>query len=382
MRVFFYAIVIQLIFNGYVFWWFWNALSGNKYLRAVISVIFGAEFIVYLIGFFFLPYFPFEVRHSMVWLGTSWMVFILYLGAMLLSYDGIRFVNHNKKRILPKRFNLNSTKVKASYFFISLFLVISLMFYGGYRFRNPVITELDLTVEKKSPNIADLRIAMVSDMHVGLLINKNLLRLYVDKIMEQKPDIILMVGDVIDFDLASVKYQQMEEEFRRLKAPFGVYASTGNHEYIQLPEEAEEEKITWLSEKAGLTVLRDSAIMIEDSFYLIGREDDKKENRKQLARIMEGVDSSYPVIVMNHQPHRLKEETEAGADIALYGHTHNGQLFPYNIMLKAIYEVVYGYKKKDNTHIYVSSGLGLAGPQYRIGTLSEIVLLNVNFAKD
>lgn len=382
MRVFFYAIVIQLILNGYVFWWFWHTLSNQKILRATVSVIFGLELIAYLTGFFFLDHFPFEVRRALVWLGTSWMVFILYFTALLLGYDVIRYINHNKRRLLPRRFNLNSLKIKSLYFLISFVVVMTLMGFGNYRFRNPVITELSLEVNKESPVIQNLKIVMVSDIHVGLLIGKDMLQLYVDKIMSLDPDMILMVGDIIDFDLASVKHQRMEEDFRRLKAPLGVYASTGNHEYIKLEDEEDEEKVKWLSDRAGLNVLRDSAIMIKDSFYLIGREDDKKEDRKPLKEIMESVDEKYPVIVMNHEPHQLREEVEAGVDIALFGHTHNGQLFPYSIMLGAIYEVVYGYKKKDNTHIYVTSGLGLAGPQYRIGTLSEIVVLNVNFAKD
>jgi len=382
MRVFFYAIVIQLIFNGYVFWWFWHTLSNQKYLRVAVAGIFILELLAYLSGFFFLDYFPFEIRHLAVWLGTSWMIFILYLTALLLGYDLMRYVNHQRKRVLPRRFNLNSLKVKSLYFFISLVLVLLLMTYGNYRFRNPVVTELNLAVEKQSPNMPNLKIAFVSDLHVGLLIGKNMLHSYVDKIMEQNPDIILMGGDIIDFDLASVKYQHMETDFQRLRASYGVYASTGNHEYIKLEDEADEEKITWLSETAGLNVLRDSVILINDSFYLVGREDDRKTDRKPLEEILKDIDKKYPVIVMNHEPHHLNEEVQANVDIALYGHTHNGQLFPYNIILKAIYEVVYGYRKKDNTHIYVSSGLGLAGPQYRIGTLSEIVILNINFTKD
>lgn len=199
--------------------------------------------------------------------------------------------------------------------------------------------------------------------------------------MAQKPDLILLVGDIIDYDVRSVKMQNMQEEFHRLKAPLGVYASTGNHEYIRLKDEEHEAKIKWLSEEAGLTVLRDKGVMVDSMLYIVGREDDKCENRKPLAQIMKDVDKNYPVIVMNHEPHNLNEEVENGADIALYGHTHNGQIFPNNILIKFLYELGYGYEKRENTHIYVSSGLGLAGPQYRIGTKSEIAVLNVKFDK-
>jgi predicted MPP superfamily phosphohydrolase len=146
-------------------------------------------------------------------------------------------------------------------------------------------------------------------------------------------------------------------------------------------------------------MLRDSTVLVANSFYIAGREDDMCKTRKELPEIMQGVDKNLPVIVMNHEPHRLQEEVDAGADIALYGHTHNGQFFPNNLIMKIssmiynsgivsdkakwrfIYELPYGYKKKADTHVYVSSGLGLAGPQYRIGTISEIVVLNVTFAE-
>ena len=218
----------------------------------------------------------------------------------------------------------------------------------------------------------------------------------IDAIGKEKPDLILLVGDIVDYDVKSLYEQRMETEFLRLKAPYGVYASTGNHEYIELGE-AKDEKILWLSEKAGLTMLRDTTILVANSFYIVGREDDMCEGRKNLPDIMQGVNKNLPIIVMNHETHKLQEEVDAGADVALYGHTHNGQFFPNNVIMKLssilyntgmipekykmrfMYEIPFGYKEKENTHVYVSSGLGLAGPQFRIGTISEIVVLNVKF---
>ena len=121
--------------------------------------------------------------------------------------------------------------------------------------------------------------------------------------------------------------------------------------------------------------------MIDSAFYIVGREDDKYEFRKPLADLMDSVDMSLPMILMNHQPHNIREASEHGIDLAFYGHTHNGQLFPNNLLVKMIWEMSYGYKQIDNSHVYVSSGLGLAGPQYRIGTVSEIVVFDVNFNK-
>lgn len=373
MKVFFNALVIHLIFNIYVFARGWQLLPKKQLYRVPYAGLFLVELIVYLIGYFFWADLPQSILRPITLIGTFWMVFIGYLAALLLIYDLIVFLNKKAR----KRFDswLQTRKIKSAYFVLSLFVVLGAMAYGNYRFDHPVVNELDLEINKKVEGLDSLRVVMVSDVHVGTMIDKDQLRMYVDKIMEQKPDVIVMVGDIIDYDLPPLIEQRMDEEFRRLKAPYGVYASTGNHEYRLNAEE----KIAWLNEKAGLTVLRDSAVKIADSFYLVGREDDECPNRKELSRILTAVDKSLPVIVLNHEPKFLKEESDENVDVALYGHTHNGQLFPYNVVINWVYEVGHGYKKKDNTHVYVSSGLGLAGPQFRIGTISEIVVLNLKF---
>ena len=380
MRVFFNAIIVQIILSAYVLWRGWGALPSRKMVRIPFVAFFVAELIIYFIGFFAAKHLPFDALHSFAWIGTSWMIFICYFSVFLLLYDLIRFIN-KKKPFISDAYDLSRRKMRFYYYFSTLVIVLAVMVYGNYKFHHPQVTEMNITVDKHSPNVKDLKIVVATDIHAGFLIDKGILNKYVDLIMEQKPDMILLVGDIIDYDIRSVRMHNMQEEFQRLKAPYGVYASTGNHEYIWLDGEEEDEKINWLSKDAGLTMLCDTAVMVGNSFYVIGREDDKKKDRKQLPEIMRDVDKNYPVIVMNHEPHRLNEEINAGADIAVYGHTHNGQVFPNNILVKRLYELPYGYEKKENTHIYVSSGLGLAGPQYRIGTVSEIVVLNVKFDK-
>lgn len=399
MRVFFNAIFVQIFLSAYIYWRGWQGLPDKKFVKIPYVAIFITELIIYFMGFFMSStgLLAFDALHDFAWVGTSWMIFAIYMTVLLLIYDLLKFINARKK-IFPTGLDLNAKKTRLLYFCMSLLLVCSVMGIGHHNFRHPEVTELNLTVDKEAGGIDQLRIVVATDIHAGYLIDKSIISMYVDKIMEQKPDLILLVGDIIDYDIASLYEQQMETEFQRLKAPYGVYASTGNHEYIELAE-SKDEKILWLSEKAKLNVLRDTTVMIANSFYLLGREDDHCKTRKSLPEIMQNVDKNYPVIVMNHEPHRLDEEVEAGADIALYGHTHNGQFFPNNVFMEAssmvyntgivsydikpkfMYELPFGYKKKGDTHIYVSSGLGLAGPQYRIGTISEIVVLNVSFKK-
>ena len=393
MRVFFNAIIVQIFLSAYIYWFGWQGLPDKKYLKILYATVYIVELIIYFIGFFTSEYLSFEALHDLAWVGTTWMLFTIYMTGLLLIYDLMKYLNR-KGKILPK-LDLKAKKNRLAYFVFSLVLVGSVMAYGNYRFWNPVVTEMDISVSKESP-VKNLRIIVATDIHAGYLIDKEIVSMYVDKIMEQKPDLILLVGDIVDYDVKSLYEQRMETEFLRLKAPYGVYASTGNHEYIEL-DEAKDEKILWLSEKAGLTMLRDTAVLVDSAFYIVGREDDMCKTRKNLPEIMQGVNKNLPVIVMNHEPHKLQEEVDAGADIALYGHTHNGQFFPNNVIMKLssmlyntgiipennklrfMYELPFGYKKKENTHVYVSSGLGLAGPQFRVGTISEIVVLNVKF---
>lgn len=371
MRVFLNAVLVQTFLNLYVFWRGWQIIPPKYAYRIPFIALFIIELIIYFTGFVYIDELPLDILYLTMIAGTSWMVFILYMVCLLAGYDFVKLLGRWVKAI-PRKVNLSSLKIRRIYYALSCIIVVIAMAYGSYRFWNPVVTELNVKVDKQSP-VKDLKIVMVADIHVGYMVNRNVLKMYVDRIMEQKPDLILIVGDIIDYNLNPVEEEKMEEEFHRLKAPYGVYASTGNHEYRVNAEE----KIKWLGEKAGLTMLRDTAVLVDSAFYIVGREDDKASFRKKLPEIMQNVNKSLPVIVMNHEPRRLSEESDAGADLAFYGHTHNGQLFPYNILINLIYEVGHGYKKKGNANIYVTSGLGLSGPQYRIGTISEIVVINM-----
>lgn len=380
MRVFLKAIVAQILVNIYVFVRGWQILPKRKIFRIPFVLFFVAELIIYFVGFFGYSHMSVSTVHVIGWIGTSWMVFIVYMAIFLLGYDTLKFLN-KRFLFLPRRMNLESIRLRQTFFCTIIFFVLGVMIWGNYRFHHPEVSEMTLHVNKES-KIKNLKIVMVSDIHVGDLIDKGILRMYVNRIMEQKPDLIVLVGDIIDFNLKPVVEQNMEEEFRRLKAPYGVFGVSGNHEYIRIKGEGRDDKINWLNDAAGIIMLRDRAVMVDSAFYVVGREDDKCPDRKPLQKIMSDVDLNYPVIVLNHEPHKLSEELQNGADIALYGHTHNGQIFPNNIITSLLFEVSYGYKNKDGMHVYVSSGLGLAGPQYRIGTISEIVVLNVEFAKN
>lgn len=375
MRALINAFIIHLTLNILVFLKGWNAFEGKKTARIIMVVIFGLELLIYSIGFIFYRHLPEAVTQFIRVMGTSWMLFLLYNGGLWLIID---LANMIRQKLSHKPWSIKrqSQRFKIVTYLIPMVVVTAIMVQGRYRFMHPVVQQVPITINKSAGEMDSVRIAMIGDLHMGYMINRYHTKRFVDLIMAQQPDLILFVGDIIDGHIEPIVQQRMDEELSRLHAPLGVFTCTGNHEY----RHDTEEKIQLL-DNAGITVLRDSAVLIDSSFYVVGREDKVVPTRKPLREILSGqsVEMSRPVIVLNHTPDNLAEEADAGADIALYGHTHHGQVFPGNIATELTFEVAHGYKKKENTHIYVTSGIGLVGPQYRIGTVSEMVMLTVKF---
>jgi predicted MPP superfamily phosphohydrolase len=220
---------------------------------------------------------------------------------------------------------------------------------------------------------------MVSDIHLGSLFGKQKVASMVDRINGLHPDLILLVGDILDEAQNPIFEDNTGEPLKMLKAPLGVYAVTGNHEYIGGVNRA----VNYI-ESLNIKMLRDTALLIDNEFYLAGREDRDinrftEKQRKPLNEILQNVNHQLPVILLDHQPFGLNHAVENGVDLQLSGHTHHGQFWPINYLTNRIYEVSWGYKQKGNTHFYVSCGYGTWGPPIRIGNQPEIVNIKVKF---
>jgi predicted MPP superfamily phosphohydrolase len=224
-----------------------------------------------------------------------------------------------------------------------------------------------------------MNVVVASDIHLGTIVCKSKLERIVERINALEPDLVLLPGDVVDEDIGPVIRNNLGETLRKIRSRFGVVAITGNHEYIGGVEPASKYLV-----EHGITMLRDSSITINDSIIIVGREDISIRGftgkvRKPLNELMSGLDKSYPIILMDHQPFHLEEAEINGVDLQLSGHTHHGQLWPFNFITKKVYELSWGYKKKGNTHYYVSCGVGTWGPPVRTGNRPEIVNLKLKF---
>jgi hypothetical protein len=236
-----------------------------------------------------------------------------------------------------------------------------------------------LKIEKKAGIFKTLSFAIVSDIHLGTIISKSRLKRIVSKINSLKTDIVLFPGDVVDEDIVPVIKHNLGQILMEIESRIGVFAVTGNHEYI-----GGVEKACKYLEDHRVFMIRDSYVTINNSIYIVGREDRSirgfaGKTRKSLDEILSGVNKSLPIILMDHQPVRLNEALEKEIDIQLSGHTHHGQLWPFNFITKKVYELSYGYLKIENTHYYVSCGAGTWGPPVRTGSRPEIINLKLRF---
>jgi len=257
-----------------------------------------------------------------------------------------------------------------------------LVFAGHINTYFPVIRKYEIPINKSAGSLKELNIAVASDIHLGTIIGRKKMEMFAEKINSLKPDIILLPGDIIDEDIAPVLEDNMGSSLEMLKAKYGVYAVTGNHEYIGGAEKAVE-----FLKKHKIKIIRDTSVFIDNSFYIAGREDSSSANfggkpRKILKDVIENVNFNFPVILMDHQPFNLDEARKAGIDLQLSGHTHHGQLWPLNLITALVYEKNWGLLKKDNTNYYISSGLGGWGPPVRTVNRPEIIHIKLKFAAE
>ena len=240
----------------------------------------------------------------------------------------------------------------------------------------------DIAIRKTVHDLPKLHAVMVSDIHLGLVVDNDRLDAMVNSINELDPDIVFLAGDTIDEDVKLFFDQKMPEVIEKLRSKYGVYAVLGNHEYIG----GNSELATNYLRQAGVVVLVDEYIKLNNQFYVVGRDDRMAGNmtgkqRLDLSRVMDGIDHSLPIILLDHQPHNLEEGQRNGVDLQLSGHTHNGQFFPNNLLAKRLFEHSWGYLRKGEYQVIVSSGYGTWGPPIRIGNYSEIIDLNISFSK-
>lgn len=376
----FLIVVFSVYFlgNAYIYIKGINAISGlkeNRLLYTLIFVLLALTFIVAKV---------LESRHSTVLtdvlniIGGFWMGFLVYGFFFFLLSDIIGLILR-----LPGFINNANLPDYRKWSFILVMSLSVLLIAGGFiNAIIPKVREYNINIPKKTDGIRTLKVAAVSDIHLGSIIRKRSIKKLSGILAGLKPDVVFLLGDVIDGEMGPVLRGDLLQYFTIPVTADGLYAITGNHEFIG----GAKRTIPYIESK-GIRVLKDEVVKLPGGIQLIGRIDKDSgrfftSGRAPLEVLMKGIDHSYPVILLDHQPLKLEESEKNGVDLQLSGHTHNGQFWPLNYFTRAIYEVSYGYLRKGNTQIIVSSGFGIWGPRIRSASRSEVLLVNITFGEE
>ncbi|EPT34085.1 metallophosphoesterase [Phocaeicola abscessus] len=355
-NVFLWFLLIPIVGHIYVsvrLWQMLPLLTAGKIAVVIAMVVAFALLFIGVSGV--LDKMPMPLAVVFYEVGTSWIFILLYLCMLFLLLDFGHLV-----RLVPSSFLHQSVSGSLSVFF----LMLGIFVYGYIHYNEKVRVPIELKTDKRMDK--PIKMVMISDLHLGYHNRKATLHRWIDKINAESPDLILIAGDLLDGSIRSVDEKRLYEEFHRLKAP--VYACMGNHDfYTGVQNDLR------FCRQAGITMLRDTAVVFRD-MVIVGRDDRTNAGRKELASIMEGIDRSKYIIELDHQPYRLEEAQACGVDFEFCGHTHYGQVWPISWITDLIYEVAFGPYQKGNTRYYVSSGLGIWGGKFRIGTQSEYLV--------
>ena len=372
-------IVIYSLVTYYVSLRGWQGLglSTSRWGSRCYQLLLGTLTVAYPLARFGEHSFPSPFIDHLTLVGAIWLGTLYYLFLFTVLIDLIRFIN-KATPFLPKQIMQGS---KSIVIMVCCFTLL-LMSYGAWNARHPVTLYYDITIPKASGSLETVQVVMVSDIHLGNIINNQRLTRLVNRINQLEPDIILLAGDIIDDNVTILSKADVMDNFSRLQSKFGTYAILGNHEYFaQQPETV----IQYL-EASNVHVLRDQWSLIGNNFYLVGRDDLAKERytgnrRQELGKVMAGIDHTLPILLLDHQPHSLQDGVEQGVDLQMSGHTHLGQLFPNSLLTSKLYELDWGYLRKESMQVLVSCGIGTWGPPIRIGNHPEILNITIHFTR-
>ena len=274
-------------------------------------------------------------------------------------------------------------------------LIITISIFGIFHAKKIKVSSYNVTVDKTVPDTDSLKIVLLADTHFGYNAGAIHAQEIVNTINHQNPDLVCIAGDIFDNEFDAIREpEEIEKILQTIHSRYGVYACWGNHDlnepilagftFNQNANDISDPRMKEFLQKSNIHLLEDESVLINNKFYIVGRKDASLsekvgEIRQKPKQLTASIDKTKPVIFIDHQPKELQELADAGADLDLCGHTHDGQTFPGNITVRFLWENPCGYLKKDNMHNIVTSGAGVWGPAMRIGTDSEICVINVSF---
>lgn len=311
------------------------------------------------------------------WGSMNAIVCILHLIVFWLISEGIFCLIKKKRKVEFRRYYAGICAVV---------FTVGYLAAGWYLAHNVWETDYIIKTDKK---VGTFKVAMLSDSHTGTTFHGDGFAKQVERIAAQNPDVLVIVGDFVDDDTTKEDMIRCCEALGEVKIKNGIFFVFGNHDKGYYGPEyrgySGDDLVAELK-KNGVTVLQDETVLVDDRFYIIGRQDRSEDVEKGVGRasmdyLVSVLDEDKFSIVLDHQPDDYAAQADAGVDLVLSGHTHGGQLFPLmqieNIPGVGVDDQVYGYEKRGNTNFIVTSGISDWAIKFKTGCKSEYVMITV-----
>ena len=390
---------VYILLNIYVLRWgyLWigncHHLFQSMIFRLILTVVYTLVALTPLTGFLIRK--PAFLHRILKITSNYFLGIFMYILMVLLSIDIIRLI---LKYVVHASW-IQSRIVFAAVGACCICVVIIISFSGIYHAKHIKVTPYKITVDKSAPDMDSLKIVLLADTHFGYNSGAVHAQEIVDKINEQDPDLVCIAGDIFDNEYDAVREpEKISEILRTIRSKYGVYACWGNHDLNEPilagftfkhkkedSKQLKDPRMKRFLQNSNIQLLEDEAVLIDNSFYVVGRKDASliekiEEKRKTPAQLTQKLDKDKTIIVIDHQPKELQDIADAGVDLDLCGHTHDGQTFPGNYTVKFLWENPCGYLQKGSMHNIVTSGSGVWGPAMRVGTDSEICTIDLTFS--
>ena len=390
---------IYILLNIYVLRWgyLWigncHHLFQSRIFRIILTVIYTLIALTPLTGFLIRK--PAFLHRILKITSNYFLGIFMYILMVLFSIDIVRLI---------LKYAVHASWIQSRIVFAAvgaccICIVIIISFSGIYHAKHIKVTPYKITVDKSAPDMDSLKIVLLADTHFGYNSGAVHAQEIVDKINEQQPDLVCIAGDIFDNEYDAVREpEKISEILRTIRSKYGVYACWGNHDLNEPilagftfkhkkedSKQLKDPRMKRFLQNSNIQLLEDEAVLIDNSFYVVGRKDASliekiEEKRKTPAQLTQKMDKDKTIIVIDHQPKELQDIADAGVDLDLCGHTHDGQTFPGNFTVKFLWENPCGYLQKGSMHNIVTSGSGVWGPAMRVGTDSEICTINLIFS--
>ncbi|MCI9234290.1 MAG: hypothetical protein HFH08_06870 [Bacilli bacterium] len=336
-----FPILLMLLLGGYYF---------GRQIIIIFSLKTNKQKIIYWgILYFLLTILLIRRSNLCIWIGYAIFFYILVDIIQLI------FKVFHKEKIIRK-FYCKGIPI--------LLFSFMIMVYGIYCANHPIIKKYQVEL----PIYSNYTIGMISDLHLGTIHGNKVLDEIVEKANGFNIDLFIMAGDIFDEHTSVELRQEAYRKLSKIKTKYGIYYVEGNHDLLT------QEVMEGFSNN-GIQVLSDDIVLVNKQFYLVGRKDNSRErlgaSREELGSLLQNIDVSYPIILVDHQPLDRVQAYDLGVGLHLSGHTHAGQIFPLNFLLE------YGYQEKNHYHSIVSSGYGVWGFSFRTARNSEMVLIDI-----